>query len=413
MFKSILKILSICAILIISGCSFKELNLGGSKTYPQYGGTGTSQIPTLGQVLVGVSGGVYAPQATSTLSISPYNGEFQAGYFTATSTSASSTFPMIVGSQSTGGNLWLGSTNNSTKGKILFGTSAYDEVNNRLGIGTIPISSSPKFYVKNQEAGTTLSFVPTIGDAVAGGTAHKSGGIGGSFASEIYNTVSSAADVGGVSGSADFKGTAAHTGEIYGGKYYVNHISASLASNLIGLSGKVTVNSGGATDAFGVKGVVQTLGDGAPANTNLYGIYGLVDFSIAEFEGGSTINAYGIYAAITKTDTAHTLTNAYGIYVLGVAGATNNYGIVLDGDGVGADLVLGDGQDAKIYYDGTDLIIDPDVVGTGVVHIAQTATATGTVAATIGNIYTGGTAAQTEWLKVKVNGNVRYIPLWQ
>lgn len=42
----------------------------------------------------------------------------------------------VGGSFSSGGNLTLQSTSHATKGKILFGTSAYDEVNNRLGIGT-------------------------------------------------------------------------------------------------------------------------------------------------------------------------------------------------------------------------------------------------------------------------------------
>ena len=42
----------------------------------------------------------------------------------------------VYGDTASGGNLTLGSTAHATKGKILFGTSAYDEVNNRLGIGT-------------------------------------------------------------------------------------------------------------------------------------------------------------------------------------------------------------------------------------------------------------------------------------
>lgn len=47
------------------------------------------------------------------------------------------TTPLIYGSTASGGTLTLASTSDSTnKGKILFGTSAYDEVNNRLGIGT-------------------------------------------------------------------------------------------------------------------------------------------------------------------------------------------------------------------------------------------------------------------------------------
>ena len=42
----------------------------------------------------------------------------------------------VVGGTASGNNLTLSSTSNATKGKIVFGTSAYDEVNNYLGIGT-------------------------------------------------------------------------------------------------------------------------------------------------------------------------------------------------------------------------------------------------------------------------------------
>lgn len=42
----------------------------------------------------------------------------------------------LIGGSASGENLTLKSTSHATKGKILFGTSAYDEVNNRLGLGT-------------------------------------------------------------------------------------------------------------------------------------------------------------------------------------------------------------------------------------------------------------------------------------
>lgn len=42
----------------------------------------------------------------------------------------------LIGDTASGGNLTLQSTSNATKGKILFGTSAYDEANNYLGLGT-------------------------------------------------------------------------------------------------------------------------------------------------------------------------------------------------------------------------------------------------------------------------------------
>lgn len=42
----------------------------------------------------------------------------------------------VVGGTASGNNLTLSTTTNATKGKILFGTSTYDEANNRMGIGT-------------------------------------------------------------------------------------------------------------------------------------------------------------------------------------------------------------------------------------------------------------------------------------
>ena len=41
----------------------------------------------------------------------------------------------LIGGTDSGDDLTLSSTSNATKGSIIFGTSAYDEVNNRLGIG--------------------------------------------------------------------------------------------------------------------------------------------------------------------------------------------------------------------------------------------------------------------------------------
>ncbi|HTH93427.1 MAG TPA: tail fiber domain-containing protein [Candidatus Paceibacterota bacterium] len=48
----------------------------------------------------------------------------------------------VVGGTAASNNLTLSSTTNSTKGKILFGTSGYNEANNRLGIGTNAPSTS-------------------------------------------------------------------------------------------------------------------------------------------------------------------------------------------------------------------------------------------------------------------------------
>lgn len=72
----------------------------------------------------------------------------------------------VVGGTAASNSLTLSSTTNATKGKLLFGTSAYDEVNNRLGIGTASpatdfhLSYSNNAYgqgviIQNTNTGTT------------------------------------------------------------------------------------------------------------------------------------------------------------------------------------------------------------------------------------------------------------------
>jgi len=72
----------------------------------------------------------------------------------------------VVGGTAASNSLTLSSTSNATKGKLLFGTSAYDEVNNRLGIGTaspvtnLHVSYSDNSYIQgmvlqNTNSGTT------------------------------------------------------------------------------------------------------------------------------------------------------------------------------------------------------------------------------------------------------------------
>lgn len=77
-----------------------------------------------------------------------------------------------IGGTASGNNLTLSSTSNATKGKILFGTSAYDEVNNRLGIGTtapgfpLMVSGTANvtgtLYVNNNGSGNGVGSVGTI-----------------------------------------------------------------------------------------------------------------------------------------------------------------------------------------------------------------------------------------------------------
>ena len=65
----------------------------------------------------------------------------------------------IVGGTAASNSLTLSSTSNATKGKLLFGTSAYDEVNNRLGVGTAtPATTLDVIGKANIEYSATTDF---------------------------------------------------------------------------------------------------------------------------------------------------------------------------------------------------------------------------------------------------------------
>lgn len=85
---------------------------------------------------------------------------------------------------------------------------------------------------------------------------------------------------------------------------------------------------------------------------------------------GSVTNSYlfkGYFTGSSNLDT----TNFYGLYLPGIlSGATNKYGIVLLSDDAGWGATwFGAGKDAKIYYDGTNMIINPRVVGSGYLDV--------------------------------------------
>lgn len=76
--------------------------------------------------------------------------------------------PVVQGGTGSGGNLTLKSTTHATKGKLLLGaagSSVYDEVNDRLGIGT----NAPGFplQVKGGSAGSNLISTLVTGDTVS------------------------------------------------------------------------------------------------------------------------------------------------------------------------------------------------------------------------------------------------------
>lgn len=92
--------------------------------------------------------------------------------------------------------------------------------------------------------------------------------------------------------------------------------------------------------------------------------------NILNLGGGSwnNVTAYGLQ--ITGWGSTDTTT--------GVAGTFTSYAIYIDGGNCllgkdNAKWIFGTGADASIYYNGTDLIIDPDEVGAGTVKIGAAA----------------------------------------
>jgi len=64
-------------------------------------------------------------------------------------------------------------------------------------------------------------------------------------------------------------------------------------------------------------------------------------------------NAYNFYGIAHGGD--GTITNAYGMYLQKQTKGNNNYGIVLDGDGAGADVVFGPSKNVRIYSSSGEL----------------------------------------------------------
>jgi hypothetical protein len=92
----------------------------------------------------------------------------------------------IIGDVLSGGSLTLKSTSNATKGKILFGNSVYDEVNNYLGINT-STPTAPLDVVGNAYVRSGSLYTNTIQDYSGAGFILQSGILSGTTVT-IRNT---------------------------------------------------------------------------------------------------------------------------------------------------------------------------------------------------------------------------------
>lgn len=152
---------------------------GASVIFPYQGGTGTSTVPTIGQVLLGQSNGTYAPVATSSLGISgsSFTGTYpiivsgsviSTGFSTST-TNVFSNAQTINNNLTVTGTTALGNTtmSNATSSVHVFNTSAW--LKGLLGDSTNATGTSGQVL---QSTGTSTLWT-TLSGVLSGGVVGK------------------------------------------------------------------------------------------------------------------------------------------------------------------------------------------------------------------------------------------------
>lgn len=173
----------------------------------------------------------------------------------------------VVGGTASGNNLTLSSTTNATKGDLRFGTSAYKEATNRLGLNTT--SPSATLHVtqaaiasvssgSGTAATTVATFTGTAGGATSASTGTVSGGNGGGMTFLAGNggaiTGTPTTGIGGNGGTILITGGDGGTGTTFGGN--------GGAVELLGGTGGTGTNNGSPGHAA-VKG-----GNASPVGNN-------------------------------------------------------------------------------------------------------------------------------------------------
>jgi len=228
------------------------------------------------------------------------------------------TTPIVYGSVASGGDLTLYSTSHATKGKIKFGTSAYDEVNNRLGIGTD--APAHKLDVQGSVAGTTGLW------------------------SRIKNTDASGYALIGAMNSADDYALFTCYGASYSVPFYAAAGAVATKNNLI-LATNGAVSSGGTGKMYfmtgGYDATITTRGNISAAGNWYLGL-GTTDASAKLHVVSAAADGASAVAAIIDTSTTW---STAGAKLLSVRNNTSEKAYI-DKDGIftGYGLTLGAGK---------------------------------------------------------------------
>jgi hypothetical protein len=215
------------------------------------------------------------------------------------------------------------------------------QVNGSLGIGMAPNSATKAIITGTNTRGASLT-VSMDQDGVVGANILK----GLQLRSNITGTASGTAN--GIGLITDISSTASNINLGVGGAFVL-----SLSSNT---SGSTTV----AETATGKFDTVFNGGNRAYTITKGYGFNLILrDNSLAQpgslhiddYRGININNADNAYGKISAD-------NLTGIWIdKQTLGGTKNYGIVLNGDGAGADIVLGASQNTSIYASGGEIFV--------------------------------------------------------
>lgn len=245
----------------------------------------------------------------------------------------------LNGDTATGGNLTLLSTAHATKGKILFGTSAYDELNNRLGIGT----AAPGHKLDIAATATGISAINLTGTITASSAAigvinlaptlkpdtTQSAGVLTSFtidpqaAGLIVNGIYSTATIGGSGSNAVTSFFNFNSGMEMGASY------GATITNARGYNSRQLVRNGTTFATNAVNYFAATAGNSATDNSG---------------NTSGTLNNYAFFcnAGAASSGTGGTINN-YGAFInvpngSGATGTTNNYGVVISNNATSGDV---------------------------------------------------------------------------
>ncbi|MBI4185459.1 hypothetical protein HY524_00200 [Candidatus Berkelbacteria bacterium] len=282
-----------------------------------YGSTGVT-ISTAGNI-----------QANGTLTV---DSTINSATLSGTALSGNGNFT-LTGATAVSGTLTFSSTASATKGKILFGTSGYDEVNNRLGIGT----ASPAVAVEANVGSNSSEVYRAASTNTAGYVAYSlypnaySGylyGFGSTYAtSGRYVAASTLIDAPGAGGLGLASSNA--SGAII---FYANGDNERMR---IASDGKVGINTGSPGSTLDVKGTLRLSGSTSGyVGFSPAAIAGSTTYTLPSADGtgsqalstnGSGTLAWGTFLDNSLANGRLTLTNGTAVTTSDVTAATTIY----------------------------------------------------------------------------------------